>query len=137
MSTKVLNQCQALVFKDYRILKFIFIILASYLILEEFYTCFVLQPNYTSHERRKIAAKDFPQILTCPGNPNIDTFALKDQGYHTPEAYFKGRNNPNGLEQIGWAGNRSEGVKKVSEELSILKSIEDCPKAYVMYKDKV
>ena len=137
MSTKVLNQCQALVFKDYKLLKFIFIILASYLILEEVYTCFVLQPNYTSHERRKIVAQDFPEILICPGEPNIDIFALKDQGYYTPEAYFKGRNNPHGLDQIGWAGNWSNSVKKVSEELSILKSIEDCPKAYVMYKDNV
>merc|ERR1711994_740604 len=47
--------------------------------------------------------------------------------------------NTSDLTQIGWVGNRSEDVEKVSQEVSVLKSIKDCPsvdESYISYGGK-
>ena len=47
---KALNQCYSLLGKDYRLLKVTFFLLASYLIIDIFYTFCVLKPTYSSKE---------------------------------------------------------------------------------------
>ena len=137
MAPNKMNQIYSLLGKDYRLLKFIFIILASCLIIDLFYTFWVLKPTYTSNEKRRLSAEDFPEIILCP-EPSIYTDAVESRGYADQAAYFMGMNTSD-LTQIGWVGNRSEDVEKVSQEVSVLKSIKDCPsgdESYISYGGK-
>ena len=129
---EVLNQCNFLLVKDNGLLKFIFTILASYLILETFYIFLVVKPTYTSHERRKLNADDFPEIILCP-DPAINISAVNANGYRGVDKYFKGL--VNNWEQVTWEGNKSQDVKTVSEEVATLKSIEECPDGNLVFEE--
>ena len=80
MNKKALGYCYKLIVKDYRILKIIFTILASLLIYDTFYSMLVLKPTYTSNEKRKMTAEDFPEIMVCPEQA-FDKEALKLNDY--------------------------------------------------------
>jgi len=115
-----------LLLKEFRFLKFIFVVLASYWIYEEFYTYLVLKPTFTTSSKRELEYDDFPEIIVCP-EPAIDVKAAKSKGYREGiERFFYGMLE-DGNATVSWSGNASEDVKKVYEELSILKSVEDCP----------
>ena len=116
--------------RDNRVLKIIFVIIASYLIIDTFFLFFIRKPTYTSHEKRKITPEDFPEIIICP-DPPINISAANQRGYKTQNLYFKGidintlKINRD-LRKFSWTGNRSEDVKKVSDSIAIFKSAEDC-----------
>ena len=116
----------SLVNKDHRILKLVFFIFAAYLIIEEFYTFLIIKPTYTSNFKRAIKAEDFPEIIVCP-MPAIDINAAKLKGYRGSLPYFMGVDSMWNLKSIGWAGNNSEDVQKVVDDISTIKTIEDCP----------
>ena len=128
---EVLSQCNFLLVKEYGALKLIFTILASYLIFETFYIFLIVKPTYTSHEKRKLSEEDFPEIILCP-DPSINLSALNSHGYRGADKYFKGVYD---WTQVTWTGNRSEDVKAVSEEVSMLKSIKDCPIGELVFED--
>ena len=120
-----LNKFLSQLWKDHRILKFIFIIFASYLIVEEFYNFVVVKPTYTSTSKRKLSVMDFPEIIVCP-EPSVDVNVVASKGYQGVKEYFMGFEDF-GMPLMGWAGNKSENVTKVSEDISTLKTKEDCP----------
>lgn len=126
MATEVTTHWYFFLGKDYRFLKLVFTVLASCLIIDLFYSYFVLKPTYTSNEKRKMSVEDFPEIILCP-QPSFDLNAVESRGYKGQMNYFFGSNDL-GVKQIGWAGNnKSEDAKKVFEEISIMKSISQCP----------
>ena len=87
----------------------------------------VVRPTFNSNERRELSAEDFPDIILCP-EPSVVTSAVESRGYDENYSYFLGFNNFTGLKQIGWAGNnKSEDVKMVAKEISVLKSEKQCP----------
>ena len=92
-----------------------------------------MKPTYSSSEKREISAEDIPEMIICP-QPSIDLDAVRSRGYPGNEAYVRGISDRHSLEQLGWAGNKSEGVKKVIQEVSILKSIEECPTAIFWFQ---
>ena len=124
MNIKTRNFCKSAMLKDNRILKLIFTIFASYLILDTFYTLLVRKPTFTSNERRPLNEEDFPQIIFCP-QPSIDVNALNANGYPGADVYFRGLTK-NADNMNGWAGNKSEDIKKLSLEISSLKSVDEC-----------
>ena len=132
-----MRQCHSLMGKDYRFLKLIFIVIGSYLIIDLFHTFLVVKPTYTSLAKRKIRPEDFPEILLCP-EPSVFASALAVRGYGDGGSYFLGINSTE-LRQIGWAGNNtSEDVKIVADEISVLKSAQDCPggrESFIYYGD--
>ena len=80
-------------------------------------------------------AEDFPDIMFCP-QPPVDVNALKSRGYFDIQSYFAGTGH--GL--TGWGGNRSEDVKQVFDNISALKSVEECPYgpgSYIVISDGV
>jgi len=78
-------------------------------------------------------SEDFPEIILCP-EPSFDAGAAKLRGYNGMEYYLYGIEDFYNYKAMGWAGkNESEGVRKVSEELSVLKSADDCPDKYTNY----
>ena len=133
MITKIFSQCYSFIVKDFGMLKALFIILASLLITEEFYNFLVLKPTYTFQEKRRIDLDDFPVITLCP-HPSVDVNAMKKKGYGLFDFYFKGVFDPFNS-SVSWAGNKSEDVKEVSKEISILKSIDDCPEGQFHFED--
>ena len=128
MTTKILNQFNSFLGQDYKIFKLIFTIVASCLIIDLFYTFLVLRPTYTSNEKRKMSAEDFPEIIICP-LPSVNLDAIESNGYGDQERYFFGIDDiEKGTNQIGWAGNnKSDNVSMVYEEISVLNSVNDCP----------
>ena len=82
------------------------------------YTFVAIKPTYTSNEKRKIGINDFPGIMICP-DPPYDMDALVSRGFGGAFTYFVGSS------VSGWAGNKSEDVKKVRREVSTLKSTAD------------
>ena len=122
----IFSQCHSLLGKDFRFLKLFFILIASCLIIDLFYTFVVLRPTFTSNERRVMNVEDFPDIILCP-EPSVDPFAVESRGYGEQFDYFLGWNGTD-LKQIGWAGNnKSEDTKMVSQSISVLKSEKQCP----------
>ena len=117
---KVRGQCYSLLVKDYRLLKFVFIIIGLYLILGQFYTYWVLKPTLTFQTSRKLEFDDFPEMLFCP-KPSVDINAVFARGYKGKDYYTFGVNSFefDGLKQIGWKGNGSEAVRKVYDEISL------------------
>ena len=112
------KNCLSFLTKDYILLKIIFTTFALIFIFDTFYTLLVLKPTYTSHERRPMNVEDIPEIIICP-KPSTNITALNLIGYPSPEDYYKGQ-------KYGWTGNKSEDVKKVSADISNLKSSRDC-----------
>ena len=138
----VRNKCHFLFFEDNKLLKATFFMLASYLILEEVYICFVSKPTLTSSSRRNLKPEDFPEIILCP-KPSIDIEAAKLRGYDGIEDYYLGvqyhdHNGSGYVKPTGWSGNNhSENVQMVSKEISPLKSTLDCPeRGFVLSRKK-
>ena len=109
MNKLILSYCHSLVFKDYRILKVIFTILASYLISDTFYNLLVRKPTYNSYERRPLSVEDYPEIIVCP-EPSTNITALTSRGYKSAEYYYKGLLFGHPLytneSPVSWAGNK-------------------------------
>ena len=126
MRRKAVIICQSQLFKDHRILKIIFTIFASYFIFTEFYKFLVVKPTYSSNTKRMLVVEDFPEILLCP-NPSVNVDTITVKGYAGVHEYFMGVYEFGPYELVGWAGNISEDVKKVSEDIATLKTIQDCP----------
>ena len=123
--------CYTPLVKDYRILKFIFIILGSLLISYSIYSFVVLKPTYASNEKRERKVEDFPEIMICP-EPTFDVNALTSRGYEADYfPYFVG--SP----VFGWTGNKAEDVEKVFKEVSSIKSVEDCPVGLHRFIDNI
>ena len=132
MLTKAVKQpCQSLFGENHNLLKIVFMIFSSILFIEELYTFFVLKPTLTYSAKRKLTAKDFPEIILCPA-PSVNLLELLSKGYFGIESYKSGIAD----EDIGWIGNISEPVQKVSDDVSVLNSTEDCPHASVWYDSK-
>ena len=128
MTNNVLKKCYSWFLKDYKILKLIFFILASLLIVGEFYVYVVEKPTYTSTMKREFVTEDIPEMLLCP-HPAIDIDAANSKGYIRASEYFRGINHQQLLDRMefGWSGNKSETVQKVSQDIATLKKVGDCP----------
>ena len=84
-----------------------------------------MKPSYTSTLKRKLSTEDFPEMIVCP-EPSIDVNEVASKGYQGVKEYFMGFEDF-GMPLMGWAGKKSENVTKVSEDISTLKTIKDCP----------
>ena len=123
--SEVKSPCYTLLLKDYKVLKLIFFTIASYLIFNSFYMYLIVKPTYTSVAKRNIAPEDFPEFILCPEHP-IDLDAVKSLGYGGMWDYFAGKIEKD-WRHVGWGGNKSEDINKVSRHIARLKSSEDCP----------
>ena len=133
MVTKsVKQQCQSLFGDNHNVLKLVFMIFSSILFIEELHTFFVVKPTLTYSAKRKLTPQDFPEILLCPA-PSVDLDVLSSIGYYGIESYKFGQNWTFLDEDIGWIGNYSEPVQKVSDDVSVLNSTDDCPYAFIWY----
>ena len=127
---KILKPLFYLFGKDYKLLKVIFTVITLLLIFDQFYIYFVSKPTLRFQTKRNLNSEDFPEILFCP-NPSVNLDALNSRGYDGKSEYYWGvssfYNKIESNNEIGWSGNKSETPKQVLEDISILKSDEDCP----------
>ena len=94
-------------FKDYRILKFCFLLLTVYLLAEEFISYFILKPTLTSLSQEKLKPSHFPELMICP-IPSFDLSALQGLGYEHSYDYTLGVSVY--YQSDGWIGNQTGRV---------------------------
>ena len=106
-----------------------FVLLTSYLLLEEFYTFFIVRPTVTSITKSTISPLDFPEILICP-IPSFAEDRLVSVGYENSYKYAVGITEEEAHDKTisGWTGNQSQlNVREVKEKVSIIQDVKDCP----------
>ena len=127
MFPKVKKCFHTLLIKEYRILKLIFIILGLWLVFYSFYTFLAVKPTYTSNEKRKMTAEDFPEILVCPEQA-FDKEALLLYDYSGLAAYIRGKKNKHkNSTYVSWGGKTTKDITKLSKAISTIKSVQKCP----------
>ena len=101
-----------------------FVLLTSYLLLEEFYTFFIVRPTVTTITKSRITPLDFPEIIICP-IPSFSQEELLSVGYENSYKYAIGITEEAHDEIIkGWTGNQSQlNVKEVKNRLNSLKNV--------------
>ena len=109
-----------------------FILLTSYLLLEEFYIFFIVRPTLTTQTKSRITPHDFPEIIICP-IPSFAQEELLSVGYENSYKYAIGITEEDHNEIIrGWTGNQSQlNVKEVKKKVSIIQDVADCPETKV------
>ena len=109
-----------------------FVLLTSYLLLEEFYIFFIVRPTLTTQTKSRITPLDFPEIIICP-IPSFSQEELLSVGYENSYKYAIGITEEAHDEIIrGWTGNQSQlNVKEVKKKVSIIQDVADCPETKV------
>lgn len=127
------NKYLYVLFKDYRILKITFIILTSFLLIDDMYVFLVSKPTLTSVTQTNIQTNNFPDILICPDQA-FDLHSLHKIGYKISTHY--GRGNINSQKNlISWTGNQTEmNLTEVAQQISKFKILKDCPKVQAKFK---
>ena len=104
--------------KDYRILKFCFMVLTSYLFMVELQVFLINKPTLTSVSQKDISPEIFPDILICP-DQGFEIDELNRLGYQYSFFYSLGLSSDN----IGWLGSfnqtnyRSNETQKTTTQL--------------------
>ena len=111
------------------------IICTSYLLLEDI-MLFISKPTYSSNSEEKLQPKNYPNILVCPF-PSYDLSQLKKHGYLDAYSYCKGDLQGEGEFTRGWCGKSNEAIEDVIDDISVLKSIRDCPKLEALFLEPV
>ena len=111
------------------------IICTSYLLLEDV-MLFLSKPTYSSNSEEKLQPKNYPNILVCPF-PSYDLTQLKKHGYMDAYSYCKGDLQGEGEFTRGWCGKSNEAIEDVIDDISVLKSIRDCPKMEAVFTEPV
>lgn len=109
------------------------VVFTSYLIYEDL-NFFISSPTYTSNTENRIQPRHFPKILLCPF-PIMDPSKLRKYGYLDAYSYCKGKIEASNLR--GWCCNYSDPVDLVIQDISILKSIKDCPKLGAILENNI
>ena len=124
MNKKLVKRIVAL-FEKYRALKFCFLLLTLYLLVEEFLAYLILKPTLTSRSQGSLKPSHFPNILICP-RPSFDLGELQSLGYEHSHDYTMGVSPF--YHSDGWIGNQpAVSAEEVSQRISIIKTVEDCP----------
>ena len=121
------------ILKDYKILKVSFMILTSYLLIDEMRVFLITKPTLTSVTQTNIRPESFPDILICPQQA-FDLNSLHNLGYKLSFYYGLGYQSGDRL-VTGWIGNQTDkNVTEVADEISNIKSLDDCPKTFGKFK---
>ena len=109
------------------------IIFTFYLLYEDI-LLFLSKPTYSSNSQVTLQPKDYPNILLCPF-PSFDISQLNKYGYSEAYTYCKGDLKGEGDYSGGWSGNSSTCIEDVIQDISVLKSIENCPKMEAIFTE--
>ena len=115
------------VWRDYGIFKIILTAACIFFLYEQLYKYLVLKPTLTQSGKRDLNVDDFPVMTFCPIK-HMDMEKLSSYGYEDLTQYKLGYQK-NGTRKlfIGWSGNSSASQADIINNISLLKSKEDCP----------
>ena len=125
----LLNKIKSLLCENNGALKLAFTISCLYLLTSFLYIYLIEKPTMTLVTKKKFNREDFPEITVCP-DPSVNTEALNSYGYSNLWDYKNGFVKKMNLSknQISWRGNNSKTtVKDIYNDISIIKTDEDCP----------
>ena len=105
-------------------------ILYFYLLYDEI-KFFLSKPTHTSKTMINLQPNHFPDILICPF-PAYDLHNLARYGYMTSRMFLRGRIR--GTKLLGWTGNSSLTVEEIVNDVSTLKTLDDCPFVLAMFE---
>ena len=88
--------------------------------------------TYSVKHREKINSRNVPDVYLCP-SPSIDLSELVKYGYDSSSSYIKGemKNTIWG----GWGGNSSISSENLTYDISLFKTVKDCPKLEANFED--
>ena len=128
---KIPKIIQKYLWKNFGAVKISCTALCFVLIFDLFIKYFVEKPTLTSSTRTDITSQNFPVVTVCH-HEQIDKSSLEAIGFKNSFYYRTGGGDPsynNGTHhKISWNGNSSESVYEVSDKITLLKSVTDCPK---------
>ena len=130
-----IKAASAVLWKDHKYLKIIFIFLTGFVLFEEMVVFFIDKPTLTTIIKSGLEPQHFPEILLCP-DPALDLSVLLPRGYQDGYHYQIGvTGNDTHYEYYRWSGNLSENVEDIVNDVSVLRSEEDCPMTFVWWND--
>ena len=124
--------------KDFKLLKFFFILFTAYLLYGELKLFVIEKPTLTSLEKIDLSAEHFPEILICPRH-GYDEEMLERHGYATSFHYSTGvpvDDNRTDLIFRGWRGKTLEqnySVRDVMDAISVMKNASHCPTVTALF----
>ena len=118
--------------KDFRLLKFSFILITAYFLMDEFKLLIVDKPTIITVMRSRLTPQHFPDIWVCPLR-GYDEVELKKIGYNNSRDYTMGSFSDR--TQVGWLGNTSgQTTGDIIRRISTIKTIEDCPSVVAKFE---
>ena len=94
---------------------------------------FISKPTHSSKFSEKLQLKHLPDFLVCP-IPAFDLDYLKKHGYLSGYTYMKGILGNNDKLRADWNGNSSGVNKSFLDDISVIRSIRDCPNFTAMFE---
>ena len=110
------------------------LILSCVLLFGEF-KYYLSRPTYSSNTQEKIKPENFPDFLICP-IPAFDLDKLAQYGYSSTYHFRIGQLFQDS-DFVTWTGNSSSPVERVIQDISMLKSKEDCPDVMALFEDNI
>ena len=77
---------------------------------------------------------DYPEISICPF-PSYNRSAFTFYGYANSFDYSIGKVNGS-IDSFGWNGNTTTEIEAIVSDISLIKSVSQCPFTRVYFKDK-
>ena len=102
------------------------VLITCYFLYQEM-ILFLSIPTHTSKFGEKIGPSHFPDITIC-SDPSYDQVELKRHGYFDSRDFMRGVFDRKAKvpSQLGWSGNGSSTPEKVTGDVSIFKSLQNC-----------
>jgi len=118
--------------REHRIFKICFMVLTTYLLVNEMRIFLIGKPTLTSRTQKKMYPEIFPDILICPEQA-FDLDSLLKLGYEN--YYYYGHGYLYGNNLVTWLGNQTiMNISEVADTISSIKSLNDCPTVYASFK---
>ena len=80
-------------------------------------------------------ATDYPEITICPF-PSYNQTAFTLYGYDNSFQYSVGNTTGGALKIFGWNGNDSTELEKIITDISLIKSVKQCPYTRIVFAEE-
>ena len=97
---------------------------------------FFSKPTYSSKFNIKLQSRHLPDFFICP-IPAFDQLELQKHGYKTSYNFMKGQIRYTKASFKSWIGNSSDADETTLDDISLIKSVKDCPRFFVMFEEKI
>ena len=107
-------------------------LISGYLLYDDL-GLFISRPTHSSKSTEKLQPKHIPDFFVCP-IPAFDLENLQKHGYLSSYNFLKGTLMINDTRKVGWNGKYRITNESVMDDISVIKSVKDCPIFKVLFK---